>query len=503
MLVSAGCGAIVARGFGFKKRARNFVMAMAVFGNSNSLPISLVTSLAFTIKGLHWDKEPGDNDSSVATRGITYLVVFQQLGQIVRWTWGYKGLLAPPENYEDDELEESELKDRVNARMEAGHVTGLHGEYQTLLVDGSDRDSLSSGAESLRHTLVKVNSQTSPSDYGSGVATPMNANKYASSASTCSCVSEYCEDSTHIGSTSLSAAAGGHHGDRHGDHHGEHSRNGHTLNGYQNGHSAKPTLPKGPKGWWIAVLRFVAQIGDLLKEKVSFVTGKISSASRKAFSTLPEPLQNFLAKTGKLVWELLSAPLIAMLLALPFVLSPTIKNFVYGTPFLEHSFIRAVKQTGDVAVPLIIVVLGANLARNTLPADQRAESNGNFEKKLMIASLLSRMLLPLLVMAPLLALTARYLPINILGDPIFIIVCFLLVGAPSALQLAQICQINNAYMGTMSSLLFHSYVVWYVFSIVFLFVAPFTNVLYRILPSTLILVMCALETLEWAQSARL
>jgi predicted permease len=501
MLVSAACGALVARGFGFKKRARNFVMAMAVFGNSNSLPISLVTSLAFTIKGLHWDKEPGDNDSSVATRGITYLVVFQQLGQIVRWTWGYKGLLAPPENYEDEDLEESELKARVNARMEAGDVTGLNGEYQNLLGDGSDGESTASGAESPRHHLIKVNSHTSPSDYGSGVATPRNATKYASSASTCSCLSEYCEDSTHLGPTGHPTPTNGNwmaHGpsDATMDDSAFHSS-------HQNGYAAKSHRPTGPNGWWMAVLRFVSRIGQFLTAKISIVTSKISSISSTAFSKLPQPLQNFLAKSAKIVWELLSAPLIAMLLALPFVLSPAVKNFVYGTPFLEHSLIRAVKQTGDVAVPLIIVVLGANLARNTLPADQRTESKGTFEKKLMIASLISRMVLPLIVMAPILAITARYLPINILGDPIFIIVCFLLVGAPSALQLAQICQINNAYMGTMSSLLFHSYVIWYVFCLFTLRVhSTFTNTTYRILPSTLILVMCALETLEWAQAAQ-
>ena len=65
-------------------------------------------------------------------------------------------------------------------------------------------------------------------------------------------------------------------------------------------------------------------------------------------------------------------------------------------------------------------------------------------------------------MAPMLALLAKYVPISILDDPIFVIVCFLLTGAPSALQLAQICQINNVYVGAMSKLLFQSYVVWYV-----------------------------------------
>jgi hypothetical protein len=101
-------------------------------------------------------------------------------------------------------------------------------------------------------------------------------------------------------------------------------------------------------------------------------------------------------------------------------------------------------------------------------------------------------------MAPMLALAAKYVPVSILDDPIFVIVCFLLTGAPSALQLAQICQINGVYEGVMSKLLFQSYVIWY---------APphnhspyslFANKIPRILPSTLILVMCALEVVEWA-----
>jgi hypothetical protein len=32
---------------------------------------------------------PNDNDDEVAARGILYLLIFQQLGQLVRWSWGY------------------------------------------------------------------------------------------------------------------------------------------------------------------------------------------------------------------------------------------------------------------------------------------------------------------------------------------------------------------------------------------------------------------------------
>src|SRR5690242_3412678 len=54
-LVSYVVALVVTKLFRFNKRASNFITAMGVFGNSNSLPISLVISLAQTLKGLHWD----------------------------------------------------------------------------------------------------------------------------------------------------------------------------------------------------------------------------------------------------------------------------------------------------------------------------------------------------------------------------------------------------------------------------------------------------------------
>jgi len=112
---------IIARCFGFNRRASNFVTAMGVFGNSNSLPISLVISLSQTLKGLHWDRIPGDNDDEVAARGILYLLVFQQLGQLVRWSWGYHVLLAPKSKYPEyaDETAEEGRYQGEDAQDEA------------------------------------------------------------------------------------------------------------------------------------------------------------------------------------------------------------------------------------------------------------------------------------------------------------------------------------------------------------------------------------------------
>lgn len=89
------------------------------------------------------------------------------------------------------------------------------------------------------------------------------------------------------------------------------------------------------------------------------------------------------------------------------------------------------------------------------------------------------MLLPFVFIAPVVAVAAKYSGISILDDPIFVVVCYLLAGAPSALQLAQICQINEVYEEVIVKVLSWSYVV-------------------LILPSTLVLVVSAVEVVHWA-----
>jgi len=170
-----------------------------------------------------------------------------------------------------------------------------------------------------------------------------------------------------------------------------------------------------------------------------------------------------------------------MLIAIIVASVPQLQHLFFspGT-FVRNSATRAIEQSGGVAVPLILVVLGGNLAKNTIPKDQPGDiTDPKLEMKLLYASLISRMLLPTIIMAPFIALVAKYVPVSIVDDKIFVVVCYLLIGAPSALQLAQISATNNVYPGIMSKILFQSYVVW-------------------ILPSTLILVLLALETVEWA-----
>jgi predicted permease len=425
------------------------VTAMGVFGNSNSLPISLVISLSQTLKGLHWDKIPGDNDDEVAARGILYLLIFQQLGQLVRWSWGYHVLLAPP--------------DRTEEIQAASVEEGRYRDDPELLADED--------AEEEEAAFLRRN-RSSTDSFESGGVTPVTNAQYATSYAGDD------EDRAEQGKGKASITPPN----------GLHFPNGH-LNGDIVSFPSVGSIPLDdePQGIKGAFSRAHANA----KRRVLSSTYRLGRAIQHVYNTLPSPIRTFLTTIYNGlrrfllgIWEFMNPPLWAMLLAVIVASIPELQRLFFqeGT-FISTSVTRAVTQSGGVAVPLILVVLGANLARNTLPKEFH-EQNSEEHKigtQLLVASLVSRMLLPTLIMAPLLALAAKYVPVSIVDDPIFVIVCFLLTGAPSALQLAQICQINGVYENVMSKLLFQSYVIW-------------------ILPSTLVLVMCALEVVEWAKA---
>jgi predicted permease len=417
--------------------------------------------LSQTLRGLHWDKIPGDNDDEVAARGILYLLIFQQLGQLVRWSWGYHVLLAPAEKYDD--VSDTEDIEGGRYRDEPELIPGLDGplgEYENC-----------------------ANGTNSTNSFESGGRTPVTNTQYASS------VTSDDDQPRKVQGTVPTTPANGNILDN----------NIISFPSIRSPTFEDREIPTGIRGV-IPTIHLCGKRGFLA------VKHRVARASQHAFHALPAPIQSILstvyggfARFMVGLWGFMNPPLWAMLIAVFVASIPNLQRlFFEDGSFIANSVTRAIGQSGGVAVPLILVVLGANLARNTLPQeahDENSEEN-RIGTKLLVASLISRMLLPTLIMAPLLALAAKYVPVSILDDPIFVIVCFLLTGAPSALQLAQICQINGVYEGVMSKLLFQSYVIWYVYP--YPFSSCSANTSPRILPSTLILVMCALEVVEWA-----
>lgn len=475
----------VSKAFRLGKRPANFVTAMGVFGNSNSLPISLVISLSQTLKGLHWDRIPGDTDDEVGARGILYLLIFQQLGQLVRWSWGYHVLLAPKSKYpeyQSETVEEGRYRDDPEGYRD--------NDDQESLLPGLDGYEVDEGAieEAIDGVSVGSRSLNGSDVYEPAGRTPVAGTSTASPTES--------DDETHTPKKRSLDGAGGRrrlpipHG-----------ASDDILSFPRMRDPEESDIPDGFKG-------HITRAQQSLKSTLATTKSRATQFSERMFRSLPQPVQVALAgvwrawlRVYNFLWEFMNPPLWAMLLAIIVASVPGLQRlFFEESTFVNNSITRAVTQSAGVAVPLILVVLGANLARNTQAHESKDPEEEQIGRRLLIASLISRMLLPTLIMAPVLALFAKFVPVSILDDPIFVIVCFLLTGAPSALQLAQICQLNEVYEGVMAKILFQSYVIWYVHIHIPIFYPPSFHSLTscRILPSTLILVMLALETVEWA-----
>ncbi|KAI7765624.1 hypothetical protein LZL87_014136 [Fusarium oxysporum] len=432
MFVSWAISVIVGRLFGFSGRFANFITAVGVFGNSNSLPISLVLSLSQTIKELHWDKFPEDNIEAVGARGILYLLLFQQLGQLVRWSRGYHVLLAPKE-------EDSDYQQDITEEGQFLHEEGDEHETQTLIgaairVSDSDDDCRSTDSQGFDPV---------------GCTPVANTSKVS--------LTIFSEENI-------------------------------KMNFLRDSRSSSADIYYFPR---IRPIKNQESNKVLATVKAKFGLWKSITleALEHRYESLPYPIQYSLSllkraggKCNNLIWEFMNPSLWAMLIA---ILTGSIRSlqrfFFEDGSLVQNSITTAIRSSGNVAVPLILVDLGANLARITMPTDETQDpEEKRYGNKLLIASLVSRMLLPPIVMAPILALMAKYLPISILNDPIFLAVCFLLAGAPCAVQLAQICQINSIFVTTIGRVLFQSYVMW-------------------IFPSTLVLVILALEVVEWSK----
>jgi predicted permease len=300
-----------------------------VFGNSNSLPISLVISLSQTLRGLHWDKIPNDNDDEVAARGILYLLVFQQLGQLLRWSWGYNVLLAPAEKYTEEEggigssaqLEQGQHLDTHDPEDDPRRplIGGIDdGDY-----DSSDNDERTRvGNSPSANSTNRSSRSTSPSRKGKSgtapdlLATPANGNV-----------------TPHENGYITSFARFGNPKDEE------------SATGFQRAFTKLQN----------ALLTTRARLGDF-----------ISSNADAAFAALPGPLQAVVSKINSMLarffaglWEFMNPPLWAMLIAIVVASVPSLQRLFFdeGT-FIRNSVTRAIGQSGGVAVPLILVVLG-------------------------------------------------------------------------------------------------------------------------------------------------
>ncbi|SCW04432.1 LAFE_0H13388g1_1 [Lachancea fermentati] len=316
-------GKIMSRILKLDKDESNFVVANSIFGNSNSLPVSLTLSLAYTLPDLVWDQIPNDNRDNVASRGILYLLIFQQIGHVLRWSYGFNTLMRWS-------------GDRGHPRrLEAGQLRGPETESEEL------------------ETLTQSSGQTNAS---------------------------------------------------------------------------------------------------LHKIRTTFM-----SIFNKFRSIMNPPL-----------YSMLFSVIVASI-------HPIQHEFFSKDGFINNTLTEAVVELGSISIPLILIVLGSNLH----PSQDTPPMSHN-HKKLILGSIVGRMILPSCFLLPIIALCVKYIKVSILDDPIFLVVGFILTVSPPAIQLTQITQLNEFFENEMASVLFWGYVV-------------------LTLPVSIIVVSAAMSVLRWAQ----
>ncbi|ANB14597.1 hypothetical protein AWJ20_2202 [Sugiyamaella lignohabitans] len=449
--ISMLCAKITSRIFRFNLRESNFVTAMAVFGNSNSLPVSLTVSLAYTLPSLAWPDIPDDNQDDVASRGILYLLIFQQLGQILRWSWGYNTLLAKPKD--EDEFCEEDEDDEISSieegavANESAHVGTAKNKHSVNRKRRKQR-----GVDYSAVNADDVESQLGPQK-SPVIITEDNASSPSSSSSSSVVETGF---STRVGSENGLAELG--------------SESAPLIVGDEN--TVSLASPTSHTSHVVSRISSNATVLSRNDESCNASTPLLpQTLSRKIISSVQKVFMSFLSFMNPPLWSMVIAIIVASI--------PAAKHELFETNgFVNHAITGAVTQVGGIAIPMILVVLGSNLApdESTAPASKRHSS-------IVFASLISRMILPSIFLLPIIALSVKYIKLSILDDPIFLLVAFILTISPPAIQLSQISQLNGVFEKEMASVLFWGYVV-------------------LTLPSTIAIVVASLEVLDWAGTTR-
>lgn len=149
-------------------------------------------------------------------------------------------------------------------------------------------------------------------------------------------------------------------------------------------------------------------------------------------------------------------PLLAALAALFVGLTPLKPILFDKHRFLYPSLTKAIESCGSVAVPIILVCLGAQLAGFSM----RHHCSSPDMKKPMAAAVCVRMLLMPLLVIPIVTLFIAYGEglSTLASDPVFAVVMIMLGCAPTAINLVQMTQVYpNFFEEEMLRVLFWNY----------------------------------------------
>jgi predicted permease len=291
---------------------------------------------------------PNDNDDEVGARGILYLLIFQQLGQLLRWSWGYNVLLAPAERYTEADggtnmsrrLEQGPGQYRDDPEVESHHRLldndydddfddGMEDDEETRVGEGSSGRTSPGAKTPTNHARGSTRSSRSTSPKRQNKLDPSCGSMSASPNDTCLPVE--------VGQITSFPSMG-------------HSKDVDEARG----------LDSAVQNFWQSIKAYPSRLGQFLK-----------STGEAMFLALPQGVQTVATRIYRTfarfmcgLWAFMNPPLWAMLAAIIVASVPALQNLFFNDDtIIYNSVTRAVTQSAGVAVPAILVVLGGNLAR--------------------------------------------------------------------------------------------------------------------------------------------
>ncbi|KAM3585969.1 hypothetical protein VKS41_002502 [Umbelopsis sp. WA50703] len=404
---------VVSRILGVSEAYRRFVTACVMFSNTNSLPIAIMTSLAVSEAGklLYWKAD--DSRADVAARGISYILFYAIFGNIIRWSYGYK-LMTIPHEEEDAGAGNEAVLPISKPYTNTGNTTNHFG-YDSLttcppapIANGDNQHAKP------RHRSESVSSELSSFDR---TLTADESEQYRIMTENVSTVtlapSEHVIDTHHMRKPSTDMT-------------------GHTHPIPVNERSPLLSFPSLP-----------TESGD---EHHHHSTSPLAKY----------PAGRYLLSAYARISKYISPPLWAALAALFVGLTPLKPILFDKHRFLYPSLTKAIESCGSVAVPVILVCLGAQLAGFSV----HHQCSSSDMKKPIAAAVLVRMLLMPLLVIPLVTLFIAYGEgiSSLASDPVFAVVMIMIGCAPTAINLVQMTQVYpNFFEEEMLRVLFWSY----------------------------------------------
>ncbi|KAF9522364.1 membrane transport protein-domain-containing protein [Crepidotus variabilis] len=452
-------GKVLGYTFRLKRSQRNFVMAAAMFMNSNALPIALMQSLVVSVPDLAWG--PGDNKNAMLGRALTYLTMYSTLGMVVRYSYGVSLLskadtinVAPIHNTENDQSGPTERTPLLqsNPTTDDAHIHDLTSSV-TIAASSSSKSSRRSSAHSGTRPFDRV---ASPEPILNGLP---ELNRSFNSQQ-----------------TPYSAAS---------------SRPRLPLRRNTTFYNSFPNSPNDSR----TNLAQYDSHSDLEEAIVQSPSGLPTPGGQARSSPPPRPfmrrLKKKLTRMAIAIYDFMTVPMWSALASLIVACIPQVKHA------LEHHLQPlngAINTAGKCAVPLTLVVLGAYFhvpppdsdkprvvtttpqgdtslvhrvlktlhlrsSHQTQPQPKQPSHPG--ELKTVTLAVLSRMILTPILLVPLMVLATKFGWHDIFDDPVFVTVNTILLCSPPALTLAQITAATSgdAFERLISRTIFWSYCI--------------------------------------------